>query len=228
MGTQGGAWSPGQTALTAEITECQGQGILLLFLQVQETLKAHEEVASSFRERYIPRFKAASGYTKNCSRMETPSLHWILFPNACTWFFNTNVTPWKYNQRISRVAMKSTLDKHYQWWVHLLGIMEVRLSTSWTAVCKNDQIANVLLASEDLVMPSHFPISKISSRIEIWNSKMNWFWRFFNLQKWGEKQSKLPDFVLIGFQCAAKKDLEGWLKFCPSYMIYSQIFAKSS
>ncbi len=149
VGTQGGAWGPGQTALTAELTECQGQGIVLLFLQVQETLKAHEEVASSFRERYIPRFKAASGYTKNCSRMETPSLHCILFRNAGTWFFNTNVTPWKYNQHILRVAMNSTLDKHYQWWVHLLGIMEVRLSTSWTAVCKNDQIANILLASED-------------------------------------------------------------------------------
>jgi hypothetical protein len=81
--------------------------------------------------------------------METPSLHCILFRNAGTWFFNTNVTPWKYNQHILRVAMNSTLDKHYQWWVHLLGIMEVRLSTSWTAVCKNDQIANILLASED-------------------------------------------------------------------------------
>jgi hypothetical protein len=48
-----------------------------------------------------------------------------------------------------RVAMKTTLDKLYQWW-HLLGVMDVRCSTSGTAVCKNDQIANMLLASEDL------------------------------------------------------------------------------
>jgi len=66
---------------------------LTSLLQVQETLKAYEEVASSFQEGYIPGFKAASGYTKNRSRMKTPSLHCILFPNAGTWFFNTPLTP---------------------------------------------------------------------------------------------------------------------------------------
>jgi hypothetical protein len=43
-----------------------------------------------------------------------------------------------------------------------------------------------------------------------------------------EKNSKNYQTFIVGFQCAAKKDLEGWLNFCTSYMIYSQIFVQSS
>jgi hypothetical protein len=126
--------------------------------------------------------------------------------------------------------MKSTLDKHYRWWVHLLGIMEVRCSTSWTAVCKNDQIANMLLASEDWG-PGHgqrfFLLAKFlhetKFKIQKWTDSEG----FFIFKNEG-KNSKNYQIFIIGFQCAVEKDLEGWLKFCTSYMIYSQILAKSS
>jgi hypothetical protein len=51
---------------------------------------------------------------------------------------------------------------------------------------------------------------------------MKWLWRFSIARSEGEKSKNFQIFV-FGFQCVAK-DMEGWLKFCTSYMVYSHIW----
>ncbi len=50
---------------------------------------------------------------------------------------------------------------------------------------------------------------------------MKLFWRFSIARNKGLKISKNHRIPTFGFECVAK-DIEGGLKFCTSYMVYSQ------
>jgi hypothetical protein len=52
-------------------------------------------------------------------------------------------------------------------------------------------------------------------------------WEIFSHQKWGKKGAKNSQIGICGFHCVAK-NIEGWLKICTLFVVYTPGFTKSS
>ncbi len=75
----------------------------------------------------------------------------------------------------------------------------------------------ILLGSNTSCQPFFYWGNFTKKRISNFkNSKMKWIWRF-----------PIAKFVMFGFECVAK-DIEGWLLFCTSCLVYSQLWLNLS
>jgi hypothetical protein len=61
------------------------------------------------------------------------------------------------------------------------------------------------------------------AKFKNWKLESEVVLRVFKRQKWGKKLVKIKIKSIFGSECVAK-NIQGWLKFCIAYGVYSQIW----